>query len=207
MNVFAIASQAWAVDADAVRFTIGMICDSRSNAMVKLDAPGIARVASHVTPSGERPTMVVPLEAWLHAGGSHYRPHESVISRELSQLDSRTILVVDVSQFNNDTVMSVLGHMRRAMFASNNWPAAIAFVTREEFLDESISLVAETFYIIPKRKSLREASNFSYRLHKAATYARWMSWTPAAARRAFAFRSRFESRLRRWLKQDESQLI
>lgn len=202
MNLFAISSVAFHQDRHAIDAVLDRLTVETGPVFLKVDAAA-ARGLKH---KAETEAPATDLSTLVRQSGGDYVPDEEAISALLLNADGEA-LVLDASAFNYSVVQRVVSHMRQVLFSQANWPCAIALVLRDELLDVAVNDLASAFYLLPSRKSQREASAYAFRVHRTATFARLMQWSHAATSRAFVMRDRLRRLLNRLFKRDEADLV
>ncbi len=142
----------------------------------------------------------------VRTSAGDYMPDESEISKVLKEAKAFQLLTIDASAFKLEVLLAVLHHMRKVLFASEEWPGSIAVVVRDEMLDDAMTLLSKTFYSTPTRTSVKEAAVYAYRIHRVASMARFFNLSPRATERAFAIKDRLAQRWMRLTGRDEVDL-
>jgi len=202
VNLFAISSVGFQQNRLAIDAMLDTLAADRGPMFLKVDAAA-ARDLKHQAEDTTDPTDLAKL---VRQSGGDYVPDEQAIAEELLGAVDDT-LVLDCSAYSYAVVQRVIGHMRIVLFSQAKWPCAIALVLRDELLDVAVNELASAFYMLPSRKSQREASTYAYRVHKVATFARLMQWSHGATGRAYVMRDRFRQKLNRLFKRDETDLV
>jgi hypothetical protein len=161
--------------------------------IVKLDDASLAAIRDG---GGAAPHRLVDLKDLLREVTNDYEPDARAIDQLMGSLSSDSVLVLDAAAFPYPAVSKALAQFRATMFTRADWPAAILLMVGEQSLDVATSELAATFYVLPVRRSMAEASIYAYQLHRIATWARMLG-------RAFKMTKSIERFKRKRLKQDE----
>lgn len=203
MNLFSVSVGAFQRHRNAVEAVIAQMCEREGTVFLKVDETAARGIVAPPTTS----SPVVEFSSLVRQWGGDYMPDEQAIAECLGAHGSDSVLLIDASAFSYPVITRVTSHMRQVLFSQPTWPRAIAIVLREELLDASVNDMAAEFYLLPSRKSQREASAYAYRVHKVATFARLMQWSHGATGRAFVMRDRLRQRFNRFFKRDEADLV
>lgn len=208
INLFVVSSSAWH---QARPQSLGAIqhidqSQARRGAVVKIDlaaAKGVEAACS------EDHFVVVPINDLIRKMSTEYEADAEAIKETVIRLAGaeRVSGVIDASAFHNGVTRKVLNELREHAYSMDRWPSSITVVSRDDVVEDSIDDLAATFFLMPSRRSLAEASTYALRVHRAATYARFFMWSQSATGRAFKLRDKIDRLAKTLFKRDEADMV
>lgn len=209
MSLMAVSSAAVRSDQDQVLTALAHIGAVENQLTLKVDRQVIGKRLPAATGADVRLLQVMPvvnMQGLLRRDAGDYLPDELAIARLLDEVGSQHLLTIDASAFKIEVLLAVLHHMRRVLFAANEWPGSIAVVVRDELLDDATALLTKAFYSTPARTSVKEAASYAYRLHRVASMAHIFNWSQGATEKAFTLKDRLSRFWMRLSGKDEVDL-
>jgi len=205
MNVFTITAGAWFESRGKCESAIHQVCEKNpeGGAIVRIDGHGIATVVDE----NARPSLkVIDARDLLRRASAAYEADVETIQAMFDQAEGQIVLI-NAAAFTGETVEKVLFQLRSIAYSSKAWPAAVGVIGRDELMEWLLEMVAKTFLVLPRRRSVAEASSYAYRLHRAAALGRYFLLSNAATGKAFKLRDRVDKWKKRIFKLDESELV
>ncbi len=209
MSLMAVSSTAVRSNLEQVLEALAHIGAVEYRLILKVDHQVIGKRLPAAPSSDVRSLQIMPLvdmHGLLRREVGDYKPDEPAVARLLDEVSGKHLLCVDASAFKIEVLIAVLHHMRRVLFAANEWPGSIAVVVRDELLDEATALLTRAFYSPPARTSVGEAARYAYKLHRVASVARIFNWSQGATEKAFTLRNRLSRMWMRVSGKDEIEL-
>jgi hypothetical protein len=205
-RIILVSAQAWRLERSKVEAIVGAPQDDDGPRFLLLDFAAVARVTPS-SPGAPAPFRVIDMACWLRQSAQRYRPDEAAVSADLGQVSNAEILVIDGAAFDFEAMREVLNHMRTVLFAAPAWPRAIVFILRDELLGVAMEVIPAAFYLMPRHRSLREATAFAMNLQRAARLAMWLNLSHQSTGRFFSARTRFANFIRRLHVRDEERRL
>lgn len=195
LSLFTCTSRSWRERPDIVLSAVGKTIATRGDEgpIVKLDDVSLASIKDSCNAVAHR---YVDLNDLLREITDDYEPDAHAIDRLIGSLSSESLLVLDGAAFPYSAVSKTLAQFRTTMFTRADWPTAILLMVGEQALDRATNELAATFYVLPVRRSMAEASLFAYQMHRIAFQARMLG-------RAFNLNKSVERFKRKKIKQHE----
>ena len=174
LSLFTCTSRSWRERPRSVLAAVEQTVATRGDEgpIVKLDDVSLASLAAHKEGGGVVAHRYVDLKDLLRDITDNYEPDARAIDELIGSLTVDNLLVLDGAAFPSSAVSKILAQFRATMFTRAEWPAAILLMVGEQALDSATSELAETFYALPMRRTVTEASRYAYRLHRGAFFAR-----------------------------------
>lgn len=206
INLYATTSSSWARAPKAVMQSIIEINAKHpgSGRVVRIDQ---ATSATPPATSGE--IAVHTFASLVRKTASQYEPDTEAVMALIRGVTHgpNTDAVIDASAFGADVVTKILAEVREQVFTMDQWPTSLTIVCRDEDIERLIDTLAATFFVMPSRRSIGEASTYAMRVHKAAKYARFFMWSQAATGRAFRLRDKVAKLANAILKRDDTERV
>lgn len=204
INLYAVTSSTWARQPEGVTQAITELNAKNpvSGRIVRVDLPQAASVSC-----GPNAIKVHKIATLVRKTAAQYEPDTEEVMALVSAISraKESDALIDASAFSADVINKVLAEIREQAFTMDQWPSSLAIVCRDDDIESLIDSLATTFFVMPSRRSIGEASTYAMRVHKAAKYARFFMWSQAATGRAFRLRDKIAKVASALLKRDDTE--